>query len=203
MAGMHMAQDRIAKRLHWRLLALILLVMESCCLLCSLLFCTLVSPPCLSKLFEFCWEALGPVLLHIDVSVEVVESTVSLLAIAPVADVESLNLVKSTARSLLGIHARERYERVHFRTVHATIGTGHITAILGPGHWVHGLGVLLSVMRMGYLSLRLWMGVKGMLLKRERIHVSHHRRGSGHSLDWNRVRSDESTVLCERAIHGA
>jgi len=51
--------------------------------------------------YSTCRKSLGSVLLHVNVGIEMVQSTITLFAVAPVADVETLNLVKATARTLL------------------------------------------------------------------------------------------------------
>lgn len=44
-------------------------------------------------------------LLHVDMGVQVVKSSVALLTVGPVADIEALNLIEATARSLFSIDA--------------------------------------------------------------------------------------------------
>jgi hypothetical protein len=102
--------------------------------------------PCLAKFLELSWKALGAVLLHVDVGIQVVEGTVGFLALAPVADIESLNLVKKTARTLLGVDTGERNKGVDLGSIDATIQTGHVGAILRPTSWIHGTLLLLMVL---------------------------------------------------------
>lgn len=102
--------------------------------------------PCLSKFLELSWETLGAVLLHVDVGIQMVEGAIGLLALAPVADIQSLDLVKTTARTLLGVDTGERNKGVDLGSIDATIQTGHVSAILRPAGWVHGTLLLLMVL---------------------------------------------------------
>lgn len=64
--------------------------------ICLFLLCL---APLFAKFFEFVWTALGAMLLHRDMGVEVVEGTVGLCAVWPVALVETFDLIVASART--------------------------------------------------------------------------------------------------------
>jgi hypothetical protein len=142
----HMGHQRVAQRLHLGLLVLSLLLLENSGLLRCLFLGALVLSPCLSKFLELSWETLGAMLLHVNVGIQVVEGTIGFLALAPVTNIESLNLVKTTARTLFGVDTGERNKGIDLGSIDATIQTGHVGAILSPASWVHGTLLLLMVL---------------------------------------------------------
>lgn len=87
-------------------LGLALSVMAS--ILSSLLdsFLALLSPPLLSKFFEFRGVPLLAVLLHLHMGVKVVQGPVALGAARKVAGVMALDLLILASRPLLGVHTR-------------------------------------------------------------------------------------------------
>lgn len=90
---------------------------------------------------------LGSVLLHVDMGVQVVEGAIALLALAPVTDIQALNLIEPATGTLLGVDTREWNERVHLVAV---LGI-HVASLGHPRNWLacswfwmglgHGVGL--------------------------------------------------------------
>ena len=92
--------------------------------LASLLILSLALSPGLSHLLELAWASLGPVLLHGNMCVQVVQRTVALLASSPIAGVQSLNLIVTSSRALLCIASILASRATDRRRVIAI--TGHV-----------------------------------------------------------------------------
>lgn len=66
-----------------------------------------------TRILHTFWGSLLAVRLHCDVSVQMVESTIGLLAAVPATLVHALNLFISPARALVLLRARNWNKRVH------------------------------------------------------------------------------------------
>jgi len=95
--------------------------------------------------YRTCWKALGAVLLHVDVGIQMVQGAIGLLTLAPVADIEPLNLIKATTRSLLGVDTRQRNKGVDLGSIHAPVQAAHVSAVLRPASWVQNAALLVVV----------------------------------------------------------
>lgn len=86
-------------------------------------------------------------LLHVDMGVQVVEGTIALLALAPVTDIQALNLIEPATGTLLSVDTRKWNERVHLVAV---LGI-HVASFGHPCNWLacswfgmglgHGVGL--------------------------------------------------------------
>ena len=58
-------------------------------------------------------------LLHVNVSIEMVQGAVALLAVLPIADVQALDLIEPPAWSLLGVYTGDGHERIRGLAIRA------------------------------------------------------------------------------------
>lgn len=112
----HLAIDR---RLTWCVgVVLALMRIGSGSLLIGLassLFLLLLCLPLLADLLELFWSSLRAVRLHCDVSVQMVESAVGLLAAIPAALVHTLNLLVAATGALMLLSTWDGDERIDGR----------------------------------------------------------------------------------------
>ena len=141
--------------------------------------------------------ALWSVLLHGDMCVQVVQGSVALFAVSPVADIQTLNLVKSAARPFFRVHPRDWNKRIDFVSSLVVINTVK-ACISEPSS---SLGLLLSSSNLlkgrrirsivgGHLR---GVGLRGRL-EGHGVHISNQRRGADHSMDWDCVGTNHATV---------
>lgn len=186
---------------HWiadlQLASLVVLALEGGCLLGCLLLGLLLASPGLAKFLEFSGIALWSVLLHGDMCVQVVQGSVALFAVSPVADIQTLNLVKSAARPFFRVHPRDWNKGVDFVSSLAVINT--VKACIGEPSSSLRLLLRCSNLLKGRRIRSIVGGhLRGMGLRRRLeshgIHITNQRRRTDHSMDWDCIGTNHATV---------
>lgn len=141
--------------------------------------------------------ALWSVLLHGDMCVQVVQGSVALFAVSPVADIQTLNLVKSAARPFFRVHPRDWNKGVDFVSSLAVINT--VKACIGEPSSSLRLLLRCSNLLKGRRIRSIVGGhLRGMGLRRRLeshgIHITNQRRRTDHSMDWDCIGTNHATV---------